>query len=219
MNLTASSAEGWCLTVMEAATCGTPSAALRVGGLPESIVDGETGLLADDGPGLTAAVRRLVDDDELRERDGRRGAGAGARRSRGSARRARRSTLLERRPRTPRPCACARSLARSETLKAAGMAAATLANNALALIFTVVFARLLGADDYGSLAALVSTFVILAVPGSALQVAVAREIALGRLGEGPRLAATLATWRRRLLVVGVGGRPRRRCSCASRSPT
>ena len=57
VNLTASSAEGWCLTVMEAATCGTPSAALRVGGLPESIVDGETGLLADDGPGLTAAVR------------------------------------------------------------------------------------------------------------------------------------------------------------------
>ena len=56
VNLTASSAEGWCLTVMEAATCGTPSAALRVGGLPESIVDGETGLLADDGPGLTAAV-------------------------------------------------------------------------------------------------------------------------------------------------------------------
>ena len=52
VNLTASSAEGWCLTVMEAATCGTPSAALRVGGLPESIVDGETGLLADDGPAL-----------------------------------------------------------------------------------------------------------------------------------------------------------------------
>ena len=51
VNLTASSAEGWCLTVMEAATCGTPSAALRIGGLPESIVDGETGLLADDGPG------------------------------------------------------------------------------------------------------------------------------------------------------------------------
>ena len=40
VNLTASSAEGWCLTVMEAATCATPSAALRVGGLPESIVDG-----------------------------------------------------------------------------------------------------------------------------------------------------------------------------------
>ena len=33
------------------------------------------------------------------------------------------------------------------------------------MIFTVLFARLLGAEDYGSLAALVSTFVILAVPG------------------------------------------------------
>ena len=43
VNLTASSAEGWCLTVMEAALCATPSVALRVGGLPESIVDGETG--------------------------------------------------------------------------------------------------------------------------------------------------------------------------------
>ena len=89
------------------------------------------------------------------------------------------------------PCALREVLARSETLKAVGMAAATMANNALALIFTVLFARLLGAEDYGSLAALVSTFVILAVPGSAVQVAVAREIALGRLGEGPRLAATL----------------------------
>ena len=70
------------------------------------------------------------------------------------------------------------------------MAAATMANNALAVIFTVLFARLLGAEDYGSLAALVSTFVILAVPGSALQVAVAREIALGRLG-------TATAWPRR----------------------
>ena len=94
-------------------------------------------------------------------------------------------------------------IGRSETLKAAGMAAATMANNALALVFTVLFARILGATDYGSLAALVSLFVILSVPGSAVQVAVAREIALGRLGEGPRLAATLSVWRRTLLVVGV----------------
>ena len=33
------------------------------------------------------------------------------------------------------------------------MAAATMANNALALVFTVLFARLLGATDYGSLPA------------------------------------------------------------------
>ena len=67
----------------------------------------------------------------------------------------------------------------------------------------MLFARILGADGYGSLAALVSTFLILAVPGSALQVAVARETALGRLGGGAQLAATLARWRRMLLVACV----------------
>src|SRR2546430_862464 len=73
--LTASSAEGWCLTVTEAAACGTPSAALRIGGLPESIVDGETGMLADDVPELTDKVRELVERPELRERLGDAGAG------------------------------------------------------------------------------------------------------------------------------------------------
>src|SRR3954452_23419549 len=70
VNLTASSAEGWCLTVMEAAACGTPSVAMRIGGLPESIVEGETGLLADDGPGLVEATERWVGARELRERMG-----------------------------------------------------------------------------------------------------------------------------------------------------
>jgi glycosyltransferase involved in cell wall biosynthesis/O-antigen/teichoic acid export membrane protein len=201
VNLTASSAEGWCLTVMEAATCGTPSAALRVGGLPESIVDGETGLLADDGPGLTAAVRQLIGDDALRERMGE------AARERAATftweRTARESLDLLETAAASERVSLRKVLARSETLKAAGMAAATMANNALALLFTVLFARLLGAEDYGSLAALVSTFVILMVPGSAVQVAVAREIAMGRLGSGPQVAATLAIWRRRLLVAGA----------------
>jgi glycosyltransferase involved in cell wall biosynthesis len=70
VNLTASQSEGWSLTVMEAALCGTPSAALAVGGLPESIVDGETGLLARDTRELAQGVRRLVEDAELRERLG-----------------------------------------------------------------------------------------------------------------------------------------------------
>ena len=201
VNLTASSAEGWCLTVMEAATCGTPSAALRIGGLPESIVDGETGLLADDGPGLTAAVRSMVDDRELRERLG---AAARERAATFTWERTARETLEVLEAARERGRVSLRTvLARSETLKAAGMAAATMANNFIALIFTVLFARLLGAEDYGSLAALISLFVILAVPGSAVQVAVAREIALGRLGEGERLSATLTIWRRRLLVVGA----------------
>ena len=58
VNLTASQSEGWSLTVMEAALCGTPSAALAVGGLAESIVDGETGFLADDLAELTERVQR-----------------------------------------------------------------------------------------------------------------------------------------------------------------
>ncbi len=70
VNLTASQVEGWVLTVLEAAACGTPSAALRVGGLPESIQDGKTGLLADDASGLAEQTARLVRDHELRERLG-----------------------------------------------------------------------------------------------------------------------------------------------------
>src|SRR5439155_658057 len=71
LSLTASSAEGWGLTVMEAAACGTPSAALRVGGLGESIVDGQTGLLADTPEELTAKVRALIADPVRRGEGGR----------------------------------------------------------------------------------------------------------------------------------------------------
>ena len=68
VNLTASRSEGWSLTVMEAALCGTPSAALRVGGLQESIVDGETGFLAADLAELCRQVADLVRDGDLRDR-------------------------------------------------------------------------------------------------------------------------------------------------------
>src|SRR6188472_2706591 len=80
---------------------------------------------------------------------------------------------------------------RSESGKAAGLAAATLANNALQLVFTVIFTRVLGATDYGTLAALVSAFLILYVTGQAVQVAAAREAALDRLGHAEILRATL----------------------------
>jgi glycosyltransferase involved in cell wall biosynthesis len=67
VNVTASSAEGWCLSVMEAAACGTPTAALAIGGLPESIDDGRTGLLARDSVDLAAKVRSIVLDPSLRD--------------------------------------------------------------------------------------------------------------------------------------------------------
>jgi glycosyltransferase involved in cell wall biosynthesis len=70
VNVTASASEGWSLTVMEAALCGTPSAALAVGGLPESIVDGVTGVLARDTEELARRTRELVENRELLERMG-----------------------------------------------------------------------------------------------------------------------------------------------------
>jgi O-antigen/teichoic acid export membrane protein len=87
----------------------------------------------------------------------------------------------------------------SETAKASWLAGAMMANNVIALGSTVVFARLLG-DNYGSLAALVSYFLILAVAGYAMQVATAREAVLGHLGVGPGLAATVRSWTKGTLV-------------------
>ena len=92
----------------------------------------------------------------------------------------------------------------SETASAGVLAVATMAQQLLAVIFTVIFTRLLGTDGYGSLAALLNLTVILLVPGSALQVAAAREGTLGRLGRGGELAGTLERWERHLLVGMVG---------------
>jgi glycosyltransferase involved in cell wall biosynthesis len=66
--------EGWGLAVMEAAALGTPSVAFRVGGLEESIADGETGLLTEDLPAFTEALRRILADPPLRDRLGERAA-------------------------------------------------------------------------------------------------------------------------------------------------
>jgi len=71
VNVVASSAEGWCLSVMEAAACGTPSAALAIGGLPESIDDERTGVLARDTDELAAKVGQLLHDPDRREHLGR----------------------------------------------------------------------------------------------------------------------------------------------------
>jgi O-antigen/teichoic acid export membrane protein len=90
----------------------------------------------------------------------------------------------------------------SDTAKAAGLAGAMIVNNVIALASTVVFARLL--SDYGSLAALISYFLILSVVGQALQVATAREGVLGHLGVGAALTATVRRWTIHLLLLTVG---------------
>ena len=212
VNLTASSAEGWCLTVMEAAGCATPSAALAVGGLPESIDADRTGLLARDPAELGAQVSRLVHDAELRERLGTQA----LERARtftweGAAERSL-DSLEAARAAEPQPGAM-RALAQSDTGRAAGLASAVIATNIVALLFTVVFARLLGADDYGSLAALLSAFIILMVPGSALQIAVAREISTQIAAGDPNPGSGVRRWLGRLglatLLVAAAAIPLR----------
>ena len=95
-----------------------------------------------------------------------------------------------------------RRLGGSPTVAVAGLAAAAMAANLLAVVATVVFTRLLGTAGYGSLAALLNLSVIVLVPGAALQVAAAREGTLGRLGDRRALAATLERWTR-LLAAAV----------------
>ncbi len=60
-------AEPFGLVALEAQLAGRPVVASRVGGVPEFVIDGETGLLVppDDPVALAAALRRLVADPLL----------------------------------------------------------------------------------------------------------------------------------------------------------
>ncbi len=62
--VSSSTREGMPLGLLEAMAAGRPVVATAVGGVPEVVVDGETGLLVPpgDGPALAAAVRRVVVD-------------------------------------------------------------------------------------------------------------------------------------------------------------
>lgn len=72
-NVFPSPKEGWGITVMEAAACGTPSLASDSPGLRDSVRDGTTGILVPHGEvgALVAAMLRLADDPALVERLGR----------------------------------------------------------------------------------------------------------------------------------------------------
>jgi glycosyltransferase involved in cell wall biosynthesis/O-antigen/teichoic acid export membrane protein len=204
VNMTASSAEGWALTVTEAGACATPSVAMAVGGLPESIEDERTGLLAADAAELAAQTRRVVQDPGLRER-----LGAAAReRSREftwDTTAARNLEVLQEASRgEPARAGLRARLASSDTGRAAGLAAALMANNFIALIFTVVFAHLLGASGYGSLGALLAAFTILVVPGSALQATVAREVSAAAVTPGANPTAGIRRWLGRILAGAAG---------------
>jgi glycosyltransferase involved in cell wall biosynthesis len=62
--------EGLGTIVLDAALAGVPVAATAAGGLPEAVLDGQTGLLAPvgDAPALTAVLLRLLEEPALAER-------------------------------------------------------------------------------------------------------------------------------------------------------
>jgi glycosyltransferase involved in cell wall biosynthesis len=68
----ASAREGWGLSLTEAAACGTPAVASRIGGHEDAVIDDVSGVLAPGDPeALGAAMTRVLADDELRARLGR----------------------------------------------------------------------------------------------------------------------------------------------------
>ncbi len=69
------SAEGMPLSVMEASSVGLPVVATRNGGIKESVVDGETGFLVEEGDVVAMAecMKRLAKEDPLCQEMGRKG--------------------------------------------------------------------------------------------------------------------------------------------------
>lgn len=67
--------EGFGISLSEASACGVPVVGGRVGGIPEAVRDGETGLLVDstDVHAVVASVRSLLRDRQLSQRLGQAG--------------------------------------------------------------------------------------------------------------------------------------------------
>jgi glycosyltransferase involved in cell wall biosynthesis len=63
----ASPKEGWGISNLEAAACGTPVIATNSPGIRESVIDGETGFLVpqDDPSAMAAAMRGIVESNDL----------------------------------------------------------------------------------------------------------------------------------------------------------
>ncbi len=70
-----SHSEGMSQAILEAMDCSLPVVATRVGGVPEAVVDGKTGLLIEPGnvDQLHDAIKRMVDDETFRIEAGRAG--------------------------------------------------------------------------------------------------------------------------------------------------
>lgn len=69
------SVEGFGLVYLDASMRGLPIVATRTGGIPEAVIDGETGLLADESSTaeISECFERLIRDPELRKKLGKAG--------------------------------------------------------------------------------------------------------------------------------------------------
>jgi glycosyltransferase involved in cell wall biosynthesis len=72
VNVLTSAKEGWGITNLEAAACGTPSVVSDSPGLRDSVLDGRTGLLVphEDVATLADKLQALLSDEDLRDRMG-----------------------------------------------------------------------------------------------------------------------------------------------------
>src|SRR4051794_8274943 len=96
-----------------------------------------------------------------------------------------------------------RTLTGSETGKAAELGIAAMLANVVSLVFTLVFTRVLGQSGYGSLGALISTFLLLTVAGYALQTTVAREVSAALAAGDPDAGRGVRRWLRKLTLLAV----------------
>jgi O-antigen/teichoic acid export membrane protein len=97
-----------------------------------------------------------------------------------------------------------RALTGSDTGRAAELGIAAMLGNVVSLVFTLVFTRVLGQSGYGSLGALISTFLLLTVAGYALQTTVAREVSAALAAGDPNAGRGVRRWLRRLTLLAVG---------------
>lgn len=64
----ASVAEGWGMTMTEAAACGTPAIATRITGHQDSVAEGQSGLLASSSREMVEKINAFIADPDLRNR-------------------------------------------------------------------------------------------------------------------------------------------------------
>jgi O-antigen/teichoic acid export membrane protein len=98
-----------------------------------------------------------------------------------------------------RPAPISASGARSGALLAAASAASIVA----AYVFLLAAGRILGSEDYGSLAALLGLLAVVLIPAGALQMAVAREVSRHLASGDEQGAARLARGTMRLALIAT----------------